>query len=166
VARGITQLGSAVVTLPLAVAVAAFLAVRRRWAEAIALVAATVILYAGVQELKDTVNRPRPIGPLAGASGSSFPSGHSAHAVLYPWLALLVVVRLRPGMAGGSVVVAAAIVLAALVGLSRIYLRVHYFSDVAAGWAVGAAAFAACAAVAMVVTYFRQNERYATGDRE
>jgi membrane protein DedA with SNARE-associated domain len=166
VARGVTQLGSAVVTLPLAVAVAAFLVVRRRWAEAIALIAATVIIYAGVQELKDTVNRPRPLGPLAGANGSSFPSGHSAHSVLYPWLALLVVVRLRRGMAGGTTLVIAGIVVAVLVGFSRIYLRVHYFSDVAAGWALGVAAFALFAAVAMVVTYLRQNGRYATGARE
>jgi membrane-associated phospholipid phosphatase len=166
VARGVTQLGSAAVTLPLAVAVAAFLLVKRRWTEAVALVAATIIIYAGVQELKDTVPRPRPLGPLAAANGSSFPSGHSAHAVLYPWLALLVVVRLRPGMAGGTVLVIAGIVPAALVGLSRVYLRVHYFSDVAAGWALAVAAFAACAAVAMVVAYFRQNGRYATRDRE
>ena len=49
------------------------------------------------------------------------------------------------------------IALAALVGLSRVYLRVHYLSDVNAGWALGVAAFAACGAVAMIVTHLRQN---------
>ena len=49
--------------------------------------------------------------------------------------------RLRPGMARGAAVVAPGIVLTALVGLSRVYLNVHYLSDVSAGWALGAAAF-------------------------
>ena len=75
-------------------------------------------------------------------------------------------VRLRPGMAGGSALLAAGIVIAALVGLSRVYLRVHYFSDVAAGWALGVAGFAVCAAIAMAITYFRQNEARAVGDRD
>jgi membrane-associated phospholipid phosphatase len=38
-----------------------------------------------------------------------------------------------------------------------VYLRVHYLSDVTSGWALGAAAFCACAAVAMVATHLRQN---------
>ena len=79
------------------------------------------------------------------ASGSSFPSGHAAYSVFYVWLAVTIVMRLRPGMARGAAVVAAGIALTALVGLSRVYLGVHYLSDVSAGWALGAAAFSLCA---------------------
>ncbi len=67
--------------------------------------------------------------------------------------------RLRPGMARGALVVTAGIVLTALVGLSRVYLNVHYLSDVSAGWALGAASFSLCAAVALTITTVRQNGR-------
>ena len=45
------------------------------------------------------------------------------------------------------------IALTAAVGLSRVYLGVHYLSDVSGGWALGVAAFAGCAAIALVVTH-------------
>jgi membrane-associated phospholipid phosphatase len=49
-------------------------------------------------------------------------------------------------------VVTTGIALTAAVGLSRVYLDVHYLSDVNAGWALGAAAFSLCAAAALVVS--------------
>jgi undecaprenyl-diphosphatase len=54
--------------------------------------------------------------------------------------------------------VTGAIVLAAAVGLSRIYLRVHYWSDVAGGWGLGVGIFGLLAAIAMLVHHFRHNE--------
>jgi membrane protein DedA with SNARE-associated domain/membrane-associated phospholipid phosphatase len=156
-AKIVTALGSAAVELPLAALAALLLAARRRWAEAAVLVAAVAIISIGVTELKDATARPRPSNPLTSAEGSAFPSGHAAHAVIFPWLALTLTVRLRPGMAGGTALLVLGIAMAALVGLSRVYLRVHYLSDVNAGWALGVAAFAACGAVAMIVTHLRQN---------
>ena len=115
------------------------------------------LLSVGAHEIKAAVDRPRPPGPIVSASGSSFPSGHAAHSVLYVWLAVTIVMRLRPGMARGAALVAAGIALTALVGLSRVYLGVHYLSDVSAGWALGAAAFSFCGAVALVISTLRQN---------
>jgi membrane-associated phospholipid phosphatase len=60
-------------------------------------------------------------------------------------------------MAGGSALLALGVALAALVGLSRVYLGIHYLSDVSGGWALGVAAFAACGAIAMSVIHLRQN---------
>jgi membrane protein DedA with SNARE-associated domain/membrane-associated phospholipid phosphatase len=159
VAKAITTLGSAAVVFPLAAVCAAVLAANRRWSELGVLVAGLAIAFAGVHLIKDAVDRPRPGGALVGVSGSSFPSAHAAYSTFYVWLAVTVAVRLRPGMARGAGVIAAGIVLTALVGLSRVYLGAHYLSDVSAGWALGAAAFSLCAAVALVITTLRHNGR-------
>ena len=155
VAKVITTLGSSAVVLPIAGVAALLLLWQRRWAETAVVVVAVAIMYAGVAELKGLTDRPRPPDPLTGAAGSGFPSAHAAHSVLYPWLALTLAIRLRPGMVGGTGLLVAGFTLAVLVGLSRVYLRVHYLSDVTSGWAFGAAAFCACAAVAMVVIHLR-----------
>jgi membrane protein DedA with SNARE-associated domain/membrane-associated phospholipid phosphatase len=157
VAKAITALGSGAVVWSLAAICAALLAWRRRWAEFWVLVAGMAITQIGIVEIKDAVDRPRPPEPLVSTSGASFPSGHAAHSVFYLWLAVTIVLRLRPGMARGAAVVTAGFVLTALVGLSRVYLGVHYLSDVSAGWALGAAAFSFCAAVGLVVSQVRQN---------
>jgi undecaprenyl-diphosphatase len=155
IAKLVTALGSSAIVLPLAAVAAAALAARRRWAELGVLTIGIAAIYVGVHEIKDAVDRPRPNGGLVTTSGSSFPSGHAAHSVFYLWLAVTIVMRLRVGMARGALVVAGGVALTALIGLSRVYLGVHYMSDVSAGWALGAAAFSLCAAVALVATTMR-----------
>jgi undecaprenyl-diphosphatase len=161
VAKAFTRLGSFAVVGSLAFACAALLAAHRRWAELGVLLVGMALAFAGVHELKDLVGRPRPEGGLVAVSGSSFPSAHAAYSTFYVWLAVTIVMRLRPGMARGAAVVAGGIALTALAGLSRVYLGVHYLSDVNAGWALGAAAFSLCAAVALTITTVRQNDRRA-----
>jgi membrane-associated phospholipid phosphatase len=49
------------------------------------------------------------------------------------------------------------LVLGVLIGLSRVYLRVHWMSDVGGGWAVGLAVFSVCGCIALFVQYVRHN---------
>jgi undecaprenyl-diphosphatase len=159
VARVVTDLGSLAVVLPVALVAGAVLAVDRRWVELCVLIAAVAITILGVTGIKDAVERPRPPNAIDQAGGTSFPSGHAAYSVIYAWLAVTVVVRLRPGLTGGTAVLVAGIILTVLVGLTRVYLGVHYLSDVTSGWGLGVSAFAGCAAVAVLATHLRQNAR-------
>jgi membrane protein DedA with SNARE-associated domain/membrane-associated phospholipid phosphatase len=159
VSEAVTRLGSAAIVWPLALVGAGALAAARRWPEFWVVFVGMLITILGVHELKPEVDRPRPAGGLVDTEGSSFPSGHAAYSTLYVWLAITLVLRLRPGMTRGALVVIAGLLITALVGLSRVYLGVHYLSDVNAGWALGASAFALCATVALVVVQLRQNPR-------
>ena len=156
VAKVVTDLGAFVTVGTLVVGVAVMLAAQRRFIELATLVTGTVLIYVGVQLMKAGVDRPRPEDSLIETEGSSFPSGHAAYATL--WIAVAVVVaRAAPGIVSRTALVGAGVAIAAVVGLSRIYLRAHYWSDVAAGWALGAAVLGACAVTALVVAYFRNN---------
>jgi membrane protein DedA with SNARE-associated domain len=148
---------------PIAAAVLAIasvaLVIRRRHLETISLVVGFATSQAGVYITKAAVERPRPSDPLVDVgTGSSFPSGHAATAVAYVALAVIVARELRHHTARVAVITVA-IALAAAVGLSRVYLRAHYLSDVTAGWAIGAIGFSLCGCVAVVVSYLRNNGR-------
>ena len=157
IAEVISWFGSGLAVHLAATICAVLLAWRRRWVEFWVLVGGMAITQTGIDVLNGAVDRPRPPDPLASSAGSSFPSAHAAHAVFYLWLAITIVLRLRPGMARATAVVVTGLVLTALIGLSRVYLQLHYLSDVSAGWALGAAAFSFCALVGLVVSQVRQN---------
>ena len=156
-AKVVTALGSGWVTYPLATLAGVFLAVRGRWMEFWALAVGTILIAVLYPEIKVWTDRPRPSDPLVSVGGSSFPSGHAAHATLYTWLAVTFGLRLVPRITRRSLVIAAGIVLTALIGLTRVYLRVHWLSDVSSGWALGASCYALAAAVVLVIAHIRDN---------
>ena len=106
---------------------------------------------------KGAYDRPRPIDPVTrGARGSAFPSGHSAYATA--WVACAIALsRALPTLGTRFSIVVTATIVAAVIGTSRLYLRVHWLSDVLAGWGLGAAIFATCGIVALVVGFVRDN---------
>ena len=158
-AEGITELGSAWVVFPLAMLAAVALGVTRRWMEMAVLIAGMALTFLLVHGIKDAVDRPRPEDGLVSASKSAFPSAHAAYSIFYAWLGATIALRLVPGVTSRSLVIASGIVLAAMVGITRAFLRVHWLSDVSAGWALGVSCFAAVAAVVLICGHIRHNAR-------
>lgn len=155
-ARVFTDLGSDGVVFAIAAVAGVGLAIARRWIELWVLLAGAVAIAFLPNEIKDLTDRPRPLGPLTESSrNGSFPSGHAANSTIYVWLAATIALRLVPGFTRRTMLIVAGIVVAALVGLSRVYLRVHWLSDVLAGWGLGAAAFSLAAALALVTVHIR-----------
>ncbi len=153
IAKVVTALGSVTAVVIVGAISAVVLAIHRRWFDVAALIVALAICFTVVPNLKEVLDRPRPDGALVAVEGDAYPSGHATYAVIYVWLALIVTVRLRPGKAGGTAILVVGIALAAAIGLSRVYLRVHYMSDVAGGWGLGVAAFSGCAMIALVASH-------------
>lgn len=156
-AKVITALGSSVVLLPLVAVTAFVLALKQRWTEVFVLLLSWTAIGFGIDWIKDWIARPRPPDGAVEVAGYAYPSGHAAHSVFYVWLSITVAVRIRPDMARKAALVSAGIVLAALVGLSRVYLNVHYLSDVFGGWALGALCFAFFAVTALLAGQLRKN---------
>jgi undecaprenyl-diphosphatase len=108
------------------------------------------------QSLKLLIGRVRPLDPEGGVlvQGLSFPSGHSSGALVAYGMVAYLSLRLLP-KAWHRPVLVAALALAFTVGISRVVLRVHFASDVAAGFASGLAWLALCITSAELVRWWR-----------
>ena len=144
--RAVTTLGSAWVLVPLALGTVAYLlakgARRRAVLVALAIVGAEVLTLG----LKTGFERRRPFfaDPLASESSFSFPSGHATVSLaVYGALAYLACRRLGNAAAGRAVLIGA-VLLVVLIGFSRLYLGVHFLSDVLAGLSAGLAWLVLC----------------------
>lgn len=156
IAKAVTELGALYTVAPLVIIVATFLIFRRRPYEFAVLVGGFGLLYLGVHLAKAGIDRPRPSGALVETDGSAFPSGHAAYATAYVVMAVTVA-RVIPGVVNKVGIVLGAVVVGTLIGLSRSYLRAHYWSDVLAGWGLGFGVFGTVAAIALLVSFIRNN---------
>lgn len=130
--------GRSVLTLIVALTLG-LLAIRRLWLTAGLVLAATLIgsLLSGWAKLLFGRPRPELVDHLVEVGGLSFPSGHATNsAIIYLTLALLVS-QIVPGRRTRAYVIAVAVLLTGIVGISRVYLGVHWPSDVLAGWSIG-----------------------------
>jgi membrane-associated phospholipid phosphatase len=166
VARAVTALGSGIVLLPVAVAFAGVWRWRRTdWLAAWTLAASYVGASLSFNTVKRLTLRPRPGArfQLVHAGGYAFPSGHATQAAAM-WGAMAFLVALgRDRRARRVAPWIAAATIAALVGLSRLYLGVHWLSDVLAGWALGGlwlfAVLVACRRAALERSSTNQHSR-------
>jgi membrane-associated phospholipid phosphatase len=146
VVSAVTQLGGATVLLVITLAASLALVLARRFAHAALMGAALAGGEALNMALKAAFERPRPSfsDPIATASGFSFPSGHAMVSLtVYGALAFVIVATTKSRRARVLVLAtAAALVLA--IGFSRLYLGVHYVSDVLAAYGAGVAWLMLC----------------------
>ena len=142
----LTALGGIAVLAAVTLVVCGFLFIRRRGIAAMFIITTLAGGIALSQELKRFFGRERP--PLdyqaAEAVNASFPSGHAMlSAVVYLTIGAIVA-QAMPQKRLKAYVMSVAVLLALIVGLSRVYLGVHWASDVMAGWCVGAAWATTC----------------------
>jgi undecaprenyl-diphosphatase len=145
-----TSLGSTAVLTLLTVLATCYLAMTRKtigaWLTPVAVGGAALVMTA----LKEVFERPRPdvVPHLVEVTSASFPSGHSMVSTA-AYLTLAVLIAETSDRRAGLYVMGVAVLLCLLIGISRVYLGVHWPSDVLAGWSGGAAWAMAC----WLVTY-------------
>ena len=132
------------------IALAGYLALRRRWWHLAAFTAAIVLSEVLIGSLKGIYDRARPPGSLVATSGASFPSGHAIAASV---TVVAAVIALVPAGRRRALWGAAAVAFSIVMGLSRAYLAAHWLSDATAGILLGTS----CALVtALIVDQFQR----------
>ena len=136
IAKALRIIGTGWVMVPFEIVVGVLLFSRRRLRVLAFWVAAIATTDAIVWISKVVYDRPRPPDALVSTTGDSFPSGHSATAAVVAISLVLVFVSISGNRWYWYATAAA---WATLMATSRVYLRAHWFTDVIAGVAVGAA---------------------------
>lgn len=138
-ARDFTALGAIPVLLWFAVATSGYLTLQKKPRIALVVLAATLGAIAISSGLKELIDRARPdlVPHATTVYTASFPSGHSMHsASVYLTLAALLA-RVQTRRRQKTFVLGFAIITILMIGVSRIYLGVHWPTDVLAGWTAG-----------------------------
>jgi len=157
IAKIFNVLGLVYVTLPVRIAIAGYLAFRRRWWHLAAFAAAVLRSEILIGPVKAAYDRARPPGSLVATSGASFPSGHAIATSVTVFAAVIALVpagrrRVVWGLAAAG--------FAVLMGLSRAYLGAHWLSDAVAGLLLGTS----CALVtAVLVDRVQRGRRHRHG---
>ena len=153
----LTHLGDTATLVGLCIAVAIALVSLGRWWLTLGWVSAVAGNGVLNVALKQIFARVRPLGldGLTLADGFSFPSGHSSGSVVAYGMLAYLAIRLLPFRWHLSALMLATTV-AFTVGSSRLFLRVHFASDVIAGFASGTAWLALCVSVIELVRWLRQ----------
>jgi membrane protein DedA with SNARE-associated domain/membrane-associated phospholipid phosphatase len=132
----VTELGDSFVNIVMACAVLLILLVGRCRRAAVFWTIAVVGILLAVQLLKATIHLPRPVSIYQGASAYGFPSGHAANnIVLYGFLAIIMVRQLAATWRWA--LFSAVVLIAFIIGFSRLYLGAHWLSDVLGGYFIG-----------------------------
>ena len=110
---------------------------RKKWRYAVITAASLVGGLAIITLLKEIVARARPIGGLIIETDFSFPSGHAVMATIFFVLAIYIFAPKIQSAIWRKLFIALCVLLTVLAGVSRLYLGVHWFSDILAGICIG-----------------------------
>lgn len=138
--RDVTALGGlTLICLFIVIAFVTLWMARRRF-EGLLLLGAVSFAQMSAEALKTLYGRPRPdlVPHAVEVYSQSFPSGHSTVGAAFYLTLAVIVAGWIPSRRGRIAVHGAALVVLTAIGVSRVYLGVHWPSDVAAGWALGA----------------------------
>jgi len=140
-AADLTSLGGISVLALFAIVAIAFLLIQRKRLSALLLVLGLAGGVALSEGLKDLFGRQRPPSDFQAVDtlNASFPSGHALLSTVFYLTLGVMLTRAFPRAHLKAFVLGAAILIALLIGLTRVYLGAHWASDVFAGWSVGAA---------------------------
>ncbi len=158
-ARAVTFFGNNATLIAFVVLATAALLYARKWTLALRVVLASGVGGLVVLSLKTLFHRDRPIDQIIQATGYSLPSGHAfASTVFYGMMVYLAWRLVRPAWARW-LATGVGILGVAAIGLSRVYLNVHFLTDVVAGWASGLA-WLASVLIAVHVVETRRSARH------
>lgn len=134
-ARTLTNLGGPWLDIVFALALALLLAARRRRDAIFVLLAGGGAILL-TNTIKFILERPRPHGGLVATASYSWPSGHAASSIAFYGAIAVLAARDLPALPRVVIWLGLGL-LTGFIGATRLYLGVHYPSDVVAGWAVG-----------------------------
>ena len=162
VAKVLDFVGSAWVTWPVIVGVAGWLAWRRRWEAFLSWILAMAVSQLLIGPVKDLYMRVRPPLSIVETTSWSFPSGHSVAGAAISIALVIVLIPAGPKRRDFEML---AVAFAVVMALSRVYLRAHWMSDVAAGAALGAAVAIGSAALMHRIDDRRRGDRHVSHRR-
>jgi len=141
VSTDVTALGGTTVLVIVLVIVVGYLALEHRYAEVLLIAVAASVGGALSEILKLWFDRARPdvVPHLVSVASASFPSGHSMLAVVTYLTLGALMARFATRRRLRTYCIGVSLVLALVIGVTRVYLGVHYPTDVLAGWSAGLA---------------------------
>jgi membrane protein DedA with SNARE-associated domain len=152
VMMGITLLGQKQVLYPVILIVLGYLIYAKHWREASHAIMISLFAVGSVFVFKHLLQSTRPWGIFYNPESYSMPSGHTVLATtLYVGLAFLIASSMHVKR-GRWLIYTTALILAFAVGISRMYLGAHWFTDVLSGWLMGGAI------ICFVIISYERNE--------